>query len=423
MCKMIGERNTLDRLYFSLLYSSVFMFGLMYAIIPTYIMAIVLSIIVIWGCFRQKYVVFDFNYMMLFQFVLFVVVIELFRYKLYGTVINWRSNIYYAIVMPLVYILGKLIVGLPRQKQGKEVFISICCLQAGMLMQGLLDLVARIIYNPLPGVFEWPSFWEGDMMARNNYEYEFVFITAAFFFACLSYKNNKKYFIVIGLLNIVIQVIVFYYQGRQNTSMFVGNLLLILPIYSYNAYHSLEVSSKKKIVKLYAILIVLVLLGLGVIKYIASTTTEYFYWSRDGGIFKNVRVYSIIDGLKLSIKQPNGGWLGTVLPEGTTHNMALQYSQNFGTAVFLILELFMLLAIIDGLYIVLNRKNVEPIKYLLFLTLVDLRIYHTLDPNGYNRRYYFIAFILIAGIIRAMIENENYGEYQAAGRLNEKILG
>ncbi len=420
MYKMIGERNIWDRLYFCLIYSSLFMFGLMYAIIPTYIMAIVLSIIVIWGCFRQKYVVFNFNYMILFQFVTFVAVIELFRYKLDGIVINWRSNIFYAIVMPLVYLLGKIIVGLPRQKQGKELFISICSLQAGMFIQGVLDLLARFIYDPTPGVFEWPSFWEGDIMARNNYEYEFVFITAAFFFACLYYRHNKKYFFAIGMLNIVIQIIVFYYQGRQNTTLFFGNLLLILPIYSYNKYHNVEATFKKKMLKIYLILILLVLIGLSIIKIIASTTTKYFYWTRDGGIFNNVRVYSILDGLKLSIEKPNGGWLGNILPGGTTHNMALQYSQNFGTAVFLLIELFMLLAIFDGFFIVLNRKITELIKYLLFLTIIDLRIYHTLDPNGYNRRYYFLVFILLAGIIRAMIENMDYGEYQI-GKLNGKL--
>lgn len=398
------SKNILNSVMNIVTYIALFIFCLMYAIIPTKIIAIILIVVCGYGAIKQKGVVINWNLLVLFEFILLAVVLEQYAFYHDGTLINWRSNIYYAIAMPLTYILGKLIVGKKGDNQDKHLFIAVVSIQTGMFIQGMLDFYSRIKTDASIEISEWPAFWEGDIMARNNFEFEFVFINAAFFVACLWKYEKKFYSYIIIFLNIVIQAIVIYYHGRQNTCLFFGNLLLIIPLYVLNLDKEKRKLYGRKICKIYGAIVLTVLLGLGVIKIISLNTSSDYYWMRDGGIFKNVRLYAIVEGLKLSIVQPQGGWLGTILQQGSTHNMALQYSQNYGTFIFILVEIFLFLALLDGFKIVLNSEINNPIKYLLFLTLVDLRIYHILDPNAYNRRYYFLPFIIFAGMARGMLE-------------------
>lgn len=395
-----------DIIVYCMICASVFVFGLMYAVIETKYIALLLSIVCTYMICRQRYVALDLELLFLLEFIMLPIAYECYLLpKLY----LWRSNAYYAIAIPLVYLLGKLIVTIDVEHRYKYIAIVLICLAVGMFVQGILDYSV----NYTSGAYDtevWDAFWAREEYSRCFFEFDFIPVTASAFLFIIYINRKKMISAIIAVALIIALYLAIRWQGRMNLGMFFINIFVLVVLYIIDIYNCENHPPYKNLIY-FAIGTVFLALLL-VIAYkndFMGINYKYHhtYLAGSGGIIHNERFAAIREGIELTLKNPLGGWAGTVIESQTPHNMALEIARQYNIVPFVFLEIFKLLSIIDCIKIALDRKIKREIKYYLIILLVDFYMYYMLDPNAAFRRYYFMPAVLIVGIIKSLMEQNN----------------
>lgn len=403
--------------------ASLFTYGLMYRIIDCRNAFWILLPLTVYFIISNKNKIFPFDFSFLVIYVVFYIIAQ------YELIFNpWTNYIYtpivYAWIAPVTYLFGKTITNCPKEKVDERAFLSIYVLSVGMDIQAILDNLCRF-FKPLE-VYEgyrWYSFWGRFNENRNTFDFGFLLLSASFFYLFINRKKMKRLFVFTIILEIISIILNIINQGRLNIYVFIGALIFSC---------ILKITSRKDTIRFIKKYIKYVLWSICVIVFICllfkfniggiSDLYKASFWSRDGGLFHNIRLLWIEEGLRLMIANQKGGWaLDTDKFGGwSTHNTWLEFGRNYDIIVFSIWMIFILYNIINGLKYVIKYGERHNILFYLYVGEVVLFIYCFLQPNAFAYMHFLLFYIFVCGLISGMEailkENEIAAECVSANK-------
>lgn len=393
-------KNNLKNFEIAFIYAALFMYGLMYnTITPAAMMYVMVAIVAIDAvAFGRGHLKVDFNLHLLTVFSIMMMSYDEFTMP---DIPAWRSSWHYAIIFPLSYLIGKIIVNISKTNYEEVSKNALIAMGAGFLIQTILNYSMNYTTGAMD-TETWPSFFEHEMFSRNNYEYGFFFVTTALIYVLIERKKNKALALAVVVLNVLIQYLGVRWEGRLNAGVLIIELGLMIPIYLYNhTKASGKNYNKLLIIVVLAIIFIATFIGLAFNLNWFGFKDAYLrsYWSGSGGIIHNVRFVLIKEGLRSSIKYPLGGWNLEIHDSGSTHNAYLEWSRNYGILPWILIEFFRVISLVQVLRLTINRNSNNNLRYWLLPLWIALNIYLSFDPAGFYRRYNLIPFLVLSGII------------------------
>ena len=354
---------------------------------------------------RKGQIEFDFSLMLLCTIMVFVAIID------YHTEDYVPVN--YAWILPMAYILGKLIVGTDWTTINEKIVILYFSMAIPMYIQSALDIGSNWKTGWALGTERWPEFWTGEIEPRTTYEMGFVLTTSAFAFAFYIFKKHSLASIIIIAANVLLQYMVMNVQGRQNPVLLILSILIVGCLMVYDRWHG----ESKRLIKLFCIALLVVTLIVGLIAVLFATNTfglmdkyKASYWA-DGGLLKNERIDINLTAFKSMLKWPNDNYTERAGLD-RAHSMVLEYGRVYDMTVYIGLTLIRLLFIFQALRMALAKNSNSWIKYLVVPAFVSLNLYYTMEPNAYAHRYLWMPGLFLSGMIAGWLELK--------GRVNEK---
>ena len=375
-----------------------FCFGLFMPIIPLDVCAFAILVLCFLGCIFEKRVYFDFSFMSLALVFTLMAYIDIHAYV--------DSTVYYVIIVPLGYILGKIVVGGNSNNWEKRVYCPLLGLTFGSLIQGLLNYYNE--YNEEVFSTEtWTEFWtKTPDISRSLFEIYFVLFTCMIVWAVLEFRRNtlKSVLIIIGI--ICTQVLIAKSEGRMNAGILFGVLMITLLIKVAKRW---IISDEKirNIIKRLAIVVIVVCVVFLVLfeNNLLGIKDAYLnsYLNSSGGIIHNVRFAMMLDGLKQMRTNPLGGWqiqVGGML--GQVNSTWFLFAQEYDNVVFALLMIFVLLTTISGIKLAIKVRT--SLDYVLVAMFSGMNVYFLLETCPWRHRNYFIFLVFICGIIKRRTE-------------------
>lgn len=354
---------------------------------------------------RKRQIQFDFSLVLLCTVMVFVAIID------YHT--EDYVPVSYAWILPMAYILGKLIVGTDRETINEKIVILYFSMAIPMYIQSVLDIGSNWKTGWALGTERWPEFWTGEIEPRTTYELGFVLTTSAFAFALYVFKKHTIASIIIIAANVLLQYMVMHVQGRQNPVLLILTIIIVGCLMVYDRWHG----DSKRLIKLFCIALLVVTLIVGLIAVLFATNTfglmdkyKASYWA-DGGLLKNERIDINLTAFRSMLKWPNDNYTERAGLE-RAHSMVLEYGRVYDMTVYIGLTLIRLLFIFQALRMALAKNTNSWIKYLVVPAFVSLNLYYTMEPNAYAHRYLWMPGLFLSGMIAGWLELK--------GRVNEK---
>lgn len=390
--------DKIKRIIFYLTCVSLFTYGFCFPIINEYVAGAFMAVLVIAEIIRQKYLPVDLPMLFLVEAMLCIALIDFHRDTQYMYKLQW------AWVLPLGYLLGKAVVGAAKDCD-KRCLSAYACLAAGMFLQGIVDYAYGFKQMAEWGYLSsaWAQFWTGEYEVRIAYEFELNLTISLIGVAIYIYKKNKALSIFLLFANIFIQLCAYLTNGRQ-TVIYMGLSLVIVA--ALNLYDKrLELGSFEK--RLYTLLAIMI----AAVAVVAIAFYKFHFWGlieideeskwlRDGGIIHNIRFEADAEILQLLRDNPLGGFYGTILGGGQSHNMWTEYAREWGIVPFVLLVIFSCLTVVDALRLAFSRKVNLLVKYTLFSSFVCINLYYFMEPNAHAHRNFWLFGLFISGMIR-----------------------
>jgi len=384
------------------IYTALFMYGLMYNLISTAAMMYMLIAIVVVDClvFGAGHLHVDFNFLFLTGFSVMMFSYDEFTMP---NIPAWRSSWHYVLIFPLSYLAGKIIVNISNDKYETVSKNALIAMGSGFCIQTLLNYSMNYTTGAMD-TETWPSFFENEMFSRNNYEYGFFFVTTALIYVLIERKKNKALATIVVILNILIQYLGVRWEGRLNAGILIIELGLMIPIYLFNQTKTKNRDYRKILIATVTGIVTVALLIAGAFNFNWFGFRDLYmssYWTGSGGVFHNVRFALMREGLVNSAKFPLGGWESAmdVHNGGSTHNAYLEWSRNYGIVPWILIETFRMISLVQVLRLTINRNGKGNLRYWLLPLWIALNIYLSFDPAGFYRRYNWVPFFVLAGII------------------------
>lgn len=400
------------------IYTALFMYGLMYNLIPTAAMMYMLIAVVVVDClvFGAGHLHVDFNFLFLTGFSVMMFSYDEFTMP---NIPAWRSSWHYVLIFPLSYLAGKIIVNISNDKYETVSKNALIAMGSGFCIQTLLNYSMNYTTGAMD-TETWPSFFENEMFSRNNYEYGFFFVTTALIYVLIERKKNKALATIVVILNILIQYLGVRWEGRLNAGILIIELGLMIPIYLFNQTKAKNRDYKKILIVVVIGIIAIALLIAGAFNFNWFGFRDLYmhsYWMGTGGVFHNVRFALMREGLENSAKYPLGGWNSVIHNSGSTHNAYLEWSRNYGIVPWILIELFRIISLLQLLRLTINRNGKGNLRYWLLPLWIALNIYLSFDPAGFYRRYNWGPFLMLAGMIYELHIREDVSLIRLSKRL------
>ncbi len=324
----------------------------------------------------------------------------------------------YAWMLPTAYIFGKCLARNDMVYRENRILGIYLALAGGMFLCTLMDFRVNWTYGENGwgyGTEMWNTFESGLPQPRTTYELGFVLVTAFMAYAIINARRKKILFFITVCLNLLIQYMVIKVDGRENRIL----LILVVPVcVTIYIIHGIVTKRKKAVVFALA-LFSLIVIGAIVFfimfkqnrfglydKYLSSN------WSAGGGIFTNVRFEINISAFKNMLRYPLDDYY-YYAGERKAHSMVLEYGRVYGLTTYIGMTMIRLLFIKDALLFLFNKRELLNIKMLLFTAFTYINIYYSFEPNGFQRRYFWMIGLLISGLIRGRLiicrENKRLG--------------
>ena len=346
---------------------------------------------------------FDLNFLLIYSATLIVAVISIIRDPMLNT---YWSDSKLAWILPTVYILGKACVGNDDSYLSRRVFGAITSLSFGMFLQAVLDHTRKSA-TQFDGGAAWFSFWKDDYEVRTVFDFGLLLMISSFYYAFKIRKDMVKS-LTIGACAIIGLVLNLNGGGRTGLLVFIINLAICFCIDCIKRRKELsKIIINRNYLK--TIGIILTIIGLLVVVLFCgwnkiSNVYNMSFWSRDGGIFRNIRVMITVDGIKKAIAIPQGGWEG--LYYGRTHDTWLEFARTYNSFVYVFLLMTIIHVFLQLVNIAFVKKWYEAELYYLVSSLITMFAYMTLEPVGAKPMYFYVIFyIYICGIVAGVSDN------------------
>lgn len=402
--RKIIDEPLIARISLCVICASLFTYGFCFPIIDELVAGAFMAVFAIVEFIRQKYIPVDFAFFLLVETMLCVALIEFHTSETYMHKLQW------AIVLPLGYILGKAMVG-EKKNADRRTLMAYASLATGMFAQGVLDYTYGFFQVTELNASEcyFLQFWSRDYETKNALEIEFMLTISALGLAIYLYKKNKLLSLLILLANVFIQICAAFTRGRGPVVYALAALLLFAIIYLYDRRLKLGKREKKIFIALSLTIAILVIIAVIIVEYRFFGLIEInggSYWFRDGGIFHNVRFEMDIEGLKLLLLNPLGGYDVTDVEiyYQKSHSMWTEYGREWGFVPFILLSLYSVAAIIDVVRLALRRDISPAIKYTLCISFAILNLNYAMEPTAHSRRHFLLFALFISGMIRRQLE-------------------
>lgn len=387
-----------ERIWFCILVGLIFIYGIIFPGV-TYLnvdyVALVLVIITLFGAVIEKKMEFDIALLFLFQ--------AMFICSLKDDMAGNKYDVCYGWILVSAYIIGKMAIGNLQENVVKKTIVAYFSLALGLFITGILD----IIYNISIGYFdtEWIiSIWSNETVGRTVYELYGILMVTAIPYFIIQIRNQKK----IAILGLVFALIYVFLMVRNEGRYCLFILLLLAPlmfcVYVYDKWNFLSLKSKnlvKGIVSCFIITLIVIAL---LFKFNICGLKDLYkesYLSGGGGILHNIRFELAKEALKRMPHHLQGGY-GNGL-KFNAHNTWLEFGDKYGVIVFILLECFRIIIIVDAMKVFLKREY-GTIRYLLIPSFCFINIYYSMEPIGFRRRLYFAILLIMFGIVKRLYE-------------------
>lgn len=353
----------------------------------------------IYYLFRKGHIEFDFSLVMLCTVFVLIAIID---YHIEDYV-----PVNYAWIIPMAYIVGKLIAGTDKTTINKKIIAVYVVMAIPAYIQSMLDFGMNWKVNWEYGTERWNEFWTGVIEPRTTYEMGFILTTSAFAVAIMCFKKHKALSIVIIAANVLLQYVVMKCQGRQNPLMLIITIGLVMCLYAYDNW-----SKENKRLKIIVFAIIAAgVAGLAVIAILFATNAfglmdayRASYWA-DGGLLKNERIDIDWTAFQSMLQWPVDNY-ETRAGLARAHSMVLEYGRVYDMTVYIGLTLIRIIFIVQAVRMALTKSANAWIKYLIIPAFVCLNLYYTMEPNAHAHRYLWMPGLLVSGMISGWLELE-----------------
>lgn len=306
--------------------------------------------------------------------------------------------LFYCIGKGMILLKGKITV---RQKNRQMVL----AMAAGLFINSLLNIV--MYYKEYTGgPRRWKEFWTQMDIPATQHVFWQLLIAGLFFYA-LYYIGKYKIFNAILAAGSVYSV---WFSLKSGSRLLVMVFLLVLLINcALYIYLNKEKCLTGKNIKIFlgvsaAILIVL----LGVWFFNLGDCQSYLknsFWSRDGGIFNNIRFHAQFSAIEQLFDYPLGGRKMS-LPENMyfVHNVWLDMANVSGIYSFLCILVYTIYTLVDVVKLVLNKRIADETKYLLVSAYFSLWLYYMVETALDAHLMLWAVWMLVCGIIRGNVK-------------------
>ena len=330
----------------------------------------------------------------------------------------------YTWLVPTTYILGKLCVGDDKSRLGRRVFAILSTMATGMYIQGLLNYYAYYKYSEYvdyqhPGGI-WRSFWDAAVDGtRNNWNNGFLVVLASLVFAFTLRKKNKKFFIASVFAIVFCMLLNIKFSGRTVPAIFVVITFIMTVLY---LVINCRLISKKHWTIIASVAVACVAaVGIVYIMYLKNIAGvgdffSAYYFTRDGGVIKNVRLDMWKWGIIYAFTLQKGGWVQSdVSGLATSHNTWIEFARYYDIIVFLLMVMFVVMTLVGGIRIL--AKHGTAYKVLFWAEAVELImfIYAMEEPAYIQNRDLLLFFYFICGMVGGIGRTAESGDYFVLG--------
>jgi len=322
----------------------------------------------------------------------------------------------YAWVVPTIYVLGKLCVGNSKRMLNERGFKVLAVLAVGMYIQAMLNYYEMFVTYDRGKWVESGSFW--NTLAdgtKNTWAFGFMLIIGTVFYTFKERKRKKAYFILTFLLTLICLFITMFFTCRQVTVIAIVCNMLMALIYVFSERRDILKYKKRNIYTLVISLVILMLIfAVLFINNFMGVHDIYdnSFLSRDGGIFKNSRLYLWKDGLIRLFTIQKGGWdlydLHQVTP---VHNAWLDYGRVYDVSFFILWVIFLLTTLIPHWKTFFKYKKEYPVLYFALSAETALFMHTLIEPLFIFSKDLIVLFVLLFGINSGIMHVLESGDY------------
>ena len=361
--------------------------------------AAVAAILIIYFIIKNRKVPFDVELIIFLSILLYV------GYLDYQAGRN--ADVCYWYILFVAYLLGRVVLGTNYDTATRRIAILFFALVLGMFTASFLDFSINLENGWSYGTEEWPNFISGDVEPRTTYEYGFVLTTSLFGYAVLFFKEKRWLPLFIVALNVLIQYMVITVEGRENSFMLIISVITVFGLLLLDKYNEFSVGTKKRLgILLIVLLVIVAIIYMLFVNNFLGLYDLYSnsYLSGSGGIIHNVRFEMDLDGFRGMLKYPFEDY-EAVAGIRRPHSMILEYGRVYNIIVFAGLTVFRIITFIDVIKLLfMNDGRYRYIKYIIIPAFININLYYSLEPNGYAHRHFWMAGLLLCGMIRAYVQ-------------------
>ena len=296
-----------------------------------------------------------------------------------------------------------------KQKEEKiEWYLIAVCL--GGFFYSCLNYTMYVKYGFHSGNRIWDEFWTHTARYATEYSYWGVFIAGLLGYGVTCIKE-KKWFR--GLTILVFIVIDNYINIMVDNRMvlMVTVVVIAVNILMYVIFHTKEWKKWGLLLIGVAILAAIGCIAvMGNVGGVRDTTFYRHFFTRNGGILKNIRFRMIWETIPQLPAHWKGG--GTIVAAGYSaiHNYWLQAANDTGIFPFILWMIFNVQVVIDLVKCVVSKKISQRMKYLIVPLMVAIVSYLSMEIGGQGKSEYILFYVMVAAFLRQLVLNQRITE-------------
>ncbi len=314
----------------------------------------------------------------------------------------------YTWILPIAYIVGKLCVGVDKQKANQRIEIVIYILMFALFITALLDFYSAYIYSKEVGFFPtevWPGFWTNEEQNRCAMSLGILLVDTSLCFAIHRRKESPLMFKIVIVINIIGQLWAWKVESRTDTLLLLLSIIIYVVMLCIDNREKVFYQNRKKFFYfIIGLLIGIVTLILAFINNWFGLKTFYYESQWGYRLVHNVRIEMLKKGFAVMLQTPFGKLEPPDDPLSRAHDSFMEYGRIYGITVLLGIEISRFIALKNALLLTINRNKYSWIKHLLVPAFISLNLYYSSDPNGYAQRYLWMIGLLVAGMMRGWLD-------------------
>lgn len=308
------------------------------------------------------------------------------------------------VIMPPVfaYIVCKQMVWRQNINKVQLMFLAV---GGGTFIYSVLNYVTYLQEGFIDGMRYWNDFWTHTPAYATEHSYWGVFIVGLLGYGIYCFYEKKW---LMG------SIICFCIVVDNYVNIMVDNRMVLMVtavVASVNIALYIFFNRKNKVKIKRIILIIAFFIAIGAVAFlfnfggIANTTYVTHFFSRDGGILKNIRFQAMWEAIRMLPSHWKGG--RTMQPAGLNapHNYWLLVADDTGIFTFALWMIFNIAGLISMIKLIKSPKISQKVKYTVVPSLAAVVSYLMMETGGGGRSDLIIFYVIYISITNQLVEN------------------